>query len=172
MAGMGAVGPVVLADGTPPPAQATPAVAANGGGRVCVLAYLDGDGNGRREVSEVPLGDVEFDLSRAGQPVAKYQTEGKPQTYCFDHLAIGQYHMQAKLPPGIVASTPVEMVVNTQAEASPVVEVGGRPESAVAAGAVSPAPAGDSWLPLGIASLIAVAVIGLGARLLMQARPA
>lgn len=69
---------------------ATPTV-----GQICVQAFLDDDGNGRRDEGEDLVPNILFVLSAQGQPISQYTTMGVEEPYCFESLPNGTYVVAA-----------------------------------------------------------------------------
>ncbi len=66
-------------------------------GQICVLAFDDQNGNGKREPDEPLLPNVDFRLwDTAGGEPRTYRTDGNSEPYCFGNLPTGQFNVQAR----------------------------------------------------------------------------
>ena len=82
-------------------------------GQICVLAFVDQDGNGVRSSDEPLLAGVGFTLSDASGAKGVYNTDGSSEPYCFGNLAAGQYVVQAHPPAGKgEATTPGQWAIS------------------------------------------------------------
>ena len=82
-------------------------------GQICVLAFVDQDGNGVRGPDEPLLAGVGFTLSDTSGAKGVYNTDGNSEPYCFGNLAAGQYVVQARPPAGKgEATTPGQWAVS------------------------------------------------------------
>ena len=71
--------------------------AQQGGGQICVQAFEDKNGNGRRDEADEPLlTGVGFTLSSETGRIGTYTTDGNSEPYCFGNLPAGQYTVQAR----------------------------------------------------------------------------
>lgn len=78
-----------------PGAHAAPS--AQTAGQICVLAFLDGNGDGEPSLpDEALLPGVTFILSNDTGRLSTYTTDGSSEPYCFGNLAVGQYTVQAR----------------------------------------------------------------------------
>lgn len=103
--------PVVEITNSPTPAQAeatkalpSPTVTACQLGRIMGVAWVDANGNGRRDESDPLLSGVMVTLHTGGRLIATVSTGGDGQ-YVFSNLAAGIYRVQAAPPAGYEAIT-------------------------------------------------------------------
>ncbi len=72
-----------------------PVMAQESGGRICVSAFHDTNGNGIREAIEPLLPDVVVNLQSDQMIiVASYLTDGQTEPHCFEGLDAGNYIVQ------------------------------------------------------------------------------
>ncbi len=100
---LGLGGPVVptLEPGGPPTATPIPLTATPvfGTGQICVLLFLDENGNARREEAEPALAGGQVNVvSVAGVLVGEHTTDDTPEGYCFPDLPNGDYNVSAGVP--------------------------------------------------------------------------
>jgi hypothetical protein len=159
-------------------AQAAPA-AQQGTGQICVLAFDDQDGNGKREPDEPLLAGMSFTLADdAGVVKRSYKTDGVSEPYCFGSLAAGAYTVQARGAGSREVTTPGQWAISLSNLAEFKAEYGVRQ---VGSGAVKP-PAGDAQpaatsggsmstlgrIVLGVLGLVVLAGAGLLALTTLQ----
>lgn len=105
----GGAGEAAAEEPTPEPeATAVPETAqaaATNLGTVCVSAYADGNGDGVQDSGEGLLADAAITLSRAGNTVATYVSDGVSEPYCFEGLAADNYQVQLFPPANFGATT-------------------------------------------------------------------
>lgn len=65
--------------------------AAGGVGSICVMGYVDVNGNGIREADEGRLAGVTFMVNNGTEMVGTYTTDGVSEPYCFSNLPTGTY---------------------------------------------------------------------------------
>jgi hypothetical protein len=81
---------------TPIPPTATPVF---GTGQICVLLFLDENGNARREEAEPALAGGQVNVvSVAGVLVGEHTTDDTAEGYCFPDLPNGDYNVSAGVP--------------------------------------------------------------------------
>ena len=95
---------LVLVAGGNVVAQASPA-AQQGSSQICVLAFDDQDGNGKREADEPLLAGVSFTLADAAGVKGLYKSDGSSEPYCLGKLDPGSYTVRAKAPANFESTT-------------------------------------------------------------------
>ncbi len=142
-----------------PPAQPQPtavAEASGGGGpnpaagtsnTLCVSAYNDRNGDGRREPeAENLLPQATFTLSNEGGVVATYTTDGVSEPHCFSNLSPGNYFVQMQQPAGYAMTTSDRWALALLGGTTINIEFGARAaggEAAVTPGSTGASPAGS-----------------------------
>ncbi len=142
-----------------PPAQPQPtavAEASGGGGpnpaagtsnTLCVSAYNDRNGDGRREPeAENLLPQATFTLSNEGGVVATYTTDGVSEPHCFSNLSPGNYFVQMQQPAGYAMTTSDRWALALLGGTTINIEFGARAaggEAAVTPGSTEASPAGS-----------------------------
>jgi len=98
--------PTMTPSPTPPPTE-TPML-----GTIRVLAFDDGNGNGRRDPGERLLAGARIELADTlGAPIASHVTDGTSEPHAFQGLAPGSYVVTETDPPGHVSSSPNQWAV-------------------------------------------------------------
>ncbi len=100
---LGLGGPVMPTTGPGGPPTATPipptATPVFGTGQICVLLFLDENGNARREETEPALAGGQVNIvSVAGVLVGEHTTDDAAEGYCFPDLPNGDYNVSAGVP--------------------------------------------------------------------------
>ncbi len=81
----------------------TPAV-----GTICVEAFFDDNGNGRREDFEDLVPNINFEVTRDGNSLGTYITTGLSEPYCFENLPNGPHVVRATVVDIYYTTSPVE----------------------------------------------------------------
>jgi hypothetical protein len=84
-----------------------PATEASGGesaGGICVTVYEDASGDGVRDNGEGLLADAAVTLSRAGNTISTYITDGTTEPYCFEVAEADTYQVQIYPPADYVVT--------------------------------------------------------------------
>lgn len=103
----------------------------SGVGTVCVQSFDDADGDGRRLISEAPIGavGVRFIVADAqGQAVADQTVNDPSAAYCFADLPATTYRVIAIPPEGYVATTLPRWAVSLTGDATVDIQLGLRPD--------------------------------------------
>lgn len=134
---LGLAGPVVPTSAqaeaftpTPPPVTATPV---SGTGEICVALFLDQNGNGRREETELPLADGKVSVADingvvAGEHTTTFDIEN-PDGFCFTNLENGDYNVSAAVPPDHNPTTAMNLPVRLEPGQITYVQFGAQPSS-------------------------------------------
>lgn len=82
---------------TPIPVSPTPLI---GTGEICVLLYLDENGNAQLEEGEGPLPNGQISVADVSGAVAgEHTTDLEPEGHCFTDLMFGDYNVSVAIPP-------------------------------------------------------------------------
>jgi hypothetical protein len=122
----------VIAEASPTPLQATP-TSLVGTGEVCVLLFVDQNGNARWDEGEPPL--IEGQVSVAdvnGVVVGERATDENPEGYCFTDVLFGDYNVSAAVPTGYNPTTAMSVPLRLQAGDIKYVDFGAQPSAALA----------------------------------------
>lgn len=92
----------------PPTPTATPAPPPTA---ICLLAFVDLNGNGRFDVGESLQDAVAFTIFDETAVVANYITDGFSEPYCIEGLPPGNYNVTRSLRSGEQATTPGDMAI-------------------------------------------------------------
>jgi LysM repeat protein len=93
---------------------------------ICVAAFNDVNGDGKRDVTEGLLADAAISLFRGGANVSTYVTDGINEPYCFQDLADDTYQVQIFPPADYVMTTTGSWAVAVSNNMSIAVEFGTR----------------------------------------------
>lgn len=142
-----------------PPPSPTPEIVASpvvGTGEICVMLFLDANGNARLDEGELPLPNGQVNVAdRSGQVAGEHKTDDNPDGYCFADLSDGDYNVSAAVPPDHNPTTSMNVPIRLVPGDVSYVQFGGQPSGAIS----SPARAEGS----GSSLLGAVGVVLLGA---------
>ncbi len=141
-----------------PVATATPE---RGTADICVMLFVDQNGNAMLDEGETPLPGGQVSVASAsGSLVGDVSTTDDPAGYCFSDLNIGDYNVSAAVPPNYNPTTSMNTPVRLAPGDISYVEFGAQPSAALA-GNDSGGGQG-SWLLglLGVAFLLAAGVLG------------
>lgn len=99
--------PTVEPAPTGPPVTPTPIF---GTGEICVLLFVDTNGNARLDASEVPLPEGRVTVVNvAGQVAGEATTDETPEGHCFADLQNDEYNVSAAVPPGYNPTTSMSL---------------------------------------------------------------
>ncbi len=171
---LGQGGPVVptVAPGTEPTATSVPPspTPVYGTGEICVLLFLDQNGDARWQVGEPPLAGGQLSVADVGGAVVgEHATDGTteytpapdntPIGHCFTDLPNGDYNVSAAVPSGHNPTTSMNLPIRLEPGDIKYVEFGAQPNGSLGGGEGG---GGRSTL-LGILGLLLlVAAGGLG----------
>jgi hypothetical protein len=122
----------VIPEASPTPLQATPTPLV-GTGEVCVLLFIDQNGNARWDEGEPAL--VEGQISVAdinGVVVGERATDENPEGYCFTDVLFGDYNVSAAVPEGYNPTTAMSVPIRLQPGDIKYVDFGAQPSAALA----------------------------------------
>lgn len=109
---------------TPASSEAITVTATPSTGALCLQAYFDNDGNGRRDEGEDLIPNILFNVTANGAPVSSYTTDGVNEPFCVGNLVISAYTVAATIMPVYVATTPLNDTVNVPGGAAAQFSVG------------------------------------------------
>jgi hypothetical protein len=152
---------------------ATPTV-----GQVCVQAFFDDDGDGKRDDNEDLVPNIAFALSSQGAQLGGYTTTGVEEPYCFDNLPNASYTASTSALDIYVPTTPLNDTVAV-AGAKSFFSVGlrraadGTRDVSKVPTPQAPQTTGPNWraiLPIAGGALLLVGSVGFAATLLLRRR--
>jgi LysM repeat protein len=165
---LGVAGPAQPTAGAQAPASATPAPTATpiyGTGEICVLLFVDENGDARLQANEPPLAGGKISLAdRSGSVAADYTTtaetnaDGEPASHCFDGLDNGDYSVSAAVPAGYNPTTSMNLPVRLAPGDMQYVEFGAQPSAAIGGG--SDGSSGGRSVILGVIGVLLLVVAG------------
>jgi hypothetical protein len=165
--GMGGPAEPTIPPGAPPsptpyPATSTPVF---GTGEICVLLYVDENGNARKEDAEPPLPGGQVSVAEAtGGVSGEHQTDANPEGYCFTELTNGDYNVSAAVPPEYNPTTSMNLPVRLKAGDIQYVQFGAQAGAALGGGQAGGEGGRSSILGLlGALLLVAAGALGLAA---------
>jgi LysM repeat protein len=147
---------------TSPPATSTPVY---GTGEICVLLYVDQNGNAHKEEEEPALAGGQVSVAEATGGVAgEHQTDGNLEGYCFAELGNGDYNVSAAVPPEYNPTTSMNLPVRLKAGDVQYVQFGAQ-ASAALGGDQDGGDGGRSSVLglLGVLLLVGAGVLGFAA---------
>lgn len=165
---------------TETPISATP-TPVFGVGEICVLLFLDNNGNARLDPGEQSLPGGQVSVAEASGEVAGehttgpdelYDENGDIQGYCFSELANGDYNVSAAVPPEYNPTTGMNLPVHLAPGDRTFVQFGAQPSAAIAGGGVRQ-DRDRSYLlgALGVLLLISAGGVGYYAARLSRSHP-
>lgn len=175
--------PVPAPTATPAPvaqaaAQAAPAKLEPG--KACVAAYIDLNGNGKRDTGEDAVSNVTFSLTQNGALINTFTSTPAEASFCFANLADGVYIARAVAPPNYNTTSPMDNSLNIKAGNESRFEIGLRriadgaavmtPKPAAVAPVASAAPNIGGFIALAAGLALIVGSAGLGVTLFLRRR--
>jgi len=110
------------------PVSPTPVI---GTGEICVLLYLDENGNAQLDEGEGPLAGGQISVADvSGALAGEYTTDINPEGYCFSDLMYGDYNVSAAVPPDHNATMGMNVPVRLEPGDIKHVAFGAQPSSA------------------------------------------
>jgi LysM repeat protein len=117
------------ATATEPPTTPTPV---SGTGEICVLLFMDENGNARLDDSEVPIVDGQLSVVNVeGQLAGEVTTDSNPEGHCFSDLENGDYNVSAAVPENYNPTTGMNLPVRLEPGDTKFVQFGAQPSGAV-----------------------------------------
>jgi LysM repeat protein len=128
----GPVEPTLAAGFEPTPTLTPPSPTPEFGmGEICVLLFLDENGNARLEEGEEPLPEGQVSVADvSGALAGEYTTNSDPEGYCFVDLEMGDYNVSAAVPPDYNPTTVMNLPVRLEPGDIKYVQFGAQPSSA------------------------------------------
>lgn len=115
---------------TPTPVGPTPTPIFNTG-EICVLLFLDVNGNARLEEDETALLDGQINVvNSSGTLAAESTTTEDPEGQCFQGLEAGEYNVSAAVPAGYNPTTSMNLPLRLQAGDIKFIQFGAQPSAA------------------------------------------
>jgi len=154
---LGSVAPT----GTPAPIP-SPTLAPEqmtGTGEICVLLFLDQNGNARLDEDELALAEGQVSVAdRQGNLAGDHTTGTEPEGFCFTELDAGDYNVSGAVPPNYNPTTSMNVPVRLEPGDIKFVQFGGQPSGAIA---TIPRPEGSGSSLLGAIGLAMLGGAGL-----------
>ncbi len=128
-------------------------------GQICVSAFFDRDGDGRRaEQGEDLVPQIQFAVSRNDAPIGSYLTNGVEEPYCFPEVANGEYTVAATVPAIYITTSPLNDAITVRGARSDFLIGIRKPEDAGidVSPTNTPAPATPAVTPSRVLPLLAV----------------
>jgi hypothetical protein len=146
---------------SPSPAPLTP-TPIFGTGEICVVLFLDQNGNARLDEQEGPLAGGQVSVADlSGALAGEHSTDDNPDGYCFQDLEFGDYNVSAAAPPDHNPTTAMNLPVRLEPGDTKYVEFGAQPSAAIGGGPGQ--NGGDRSTLLGLLGvLLLLAAGGLG----------
>lgn len=156
------VTPTVGPSPTPGPRLPTP-TPQPGSGTLCVLVYLDRNGDSIRQEDEAAIKDGAISISdRAGKVSRTESTQPGLDPVCFADLPEGDYSVSVAVPDGYNPTTLLSFELKVDPGAETYLDFGAQPSSQTQAEAAAPARSGQSLMLGVVGGLLLLAGTGLG----------
>ena len=180
---LGVGGPAV-ATAAPFDAEATPTeeiltpTPVDGTAEICVMLFMDENGNGRLEEGELPLAGGQISIVDVNGVVAGAVTtedlneEEDPVGHCFPDLKKGDFNVSAAVPPEYNPTTGLNVPVTLASGDIKYLQFGAQPSSAIG-GPINPDDGGRSTILglLGVLLLISAGALGYYASRMSRRTP-
>ena len=102
-------------------------------GEICVLLFVDENGNARLDEGELPLAEGQVSVVEAsGVLLGDHTTDLEEEGYCFTDLNYGEYNVSAAVPPDYLPTTVMNLPVSLAPGDVAYVQFGAQPNSAIA----------------------------------------
>jgi hypothetical protein len=119
---------------TPTPSGPTP-TPFFGFGEICVLLFLDVNGNGMAETAEISIADGKLSISdTTGQTSKTGTTDATGSPICFTDLPEGNYNVSVAIPDGYNPTTDLNYALTLKAGAISYLDFGAQPSSSIKPG--------------------------------------
>lgn len=150
--------PGALPSPTSIPATATPAL---GTGQICVLLFVDANGDARFEDGELPLSNGEVSVIDVDGNVAGEQTtDDTPEGHCFAEIRNGDYNVSAAVPVGYNPTTAMNVPVRLNPGDVQYVEFGAQASAALGGNGGDGSPRSPLLGVVGLALLLVAGGLG------------
>ena len=131
-----------------------------GTGEICVMLFLDENGNARMEEDEGLLAEGQISvIDRSGALLGDHTTDEDPEGHCFLELEDGDYNVSAAVPPDYNPTTSMNAPVRLKPGDVHHVQFGAQPSAALRG--LEGEQDGDQSTLLGIAGAVLLAVAGV-----------
>lgn len=151
--------PVPQEDGPTPSPEAVATEQIIGQGDICVLLFLDVNGNARMEEEELPLPNGAISVAdSSGVVVGEHTSDENIEGFCFNNLVEGDYNVSAAVPADYNPTTTMNLPARLAAGEIKYVEFGAQPSAALRD--AQPGDSGDQSPLLGILGLAMLVVAG------------
>jgi hypothetical protein len=155
---------------TGPPVTPTPIF---GTGQICILLFVDTNGDARLDETELPLPEGRVTVvSFGGEVAGETTTDENPEGYCFLDLENDEYNISAAVPPGYNPTTSMTLPLRLAPGEIKYVEFGAQASGAFG-GSVTPEQQARSTLLgiLGVGLLLAAGGLGYYASRMSRRTP-
>jgi hypothetical protein len=143
----------------PPPTPTLAPEEMTGTGEICVLLFLDANGNARLDEDEPALAEGQVSVAdRQGNLAGDHTTGTEPEGFCFTELEAGDYNVSGAVPPNYNPTTSMNVPVRLEPGDIKFVQFGGQPSGAIA---TIPRPEGSGSSLLGAIGLAMLGGAGL-----------
>lgn len=132
-----------------------------GSGEICVLLFLDANGNARLDEDELPLPDGQVSVAdRSGQVAGEFTSDDNIEGHCFTDLSDGDYNVSAAVPPEHNPTTSMNVPIRLNPGDIKFVQFGGQPSGAILPSTNPQGPSSSLLGVLGLVLLGGAAVLG------------
>lgn len=151
--------PGAVATATEPPTTPTPV---SGTGDICVLLFMDENGNAHLDDTETPIVDGQLSVVNVeGQLAGETTTDSNPEGYCFSDLENGDYNVSAAVPENYNPTTGMNLPVRLEPGDTKYVQFGAQPSGSTQGTGSSAASSRSTILGLlGVFLLLAAGFLG------------
>ncbi|MGH2619496.1 MAG: LysM peptidoglycan-binding domain-containing protein [Anaerolineales bacterium] len=154
---LGSVAPIATPAASPTPTLSPEEM--TGTGEICVLLFLDQNGNARLDETELALADGQVSVAdRQGNLAGDHTTGTEPEGFCFTELEAADYNVSGAVPPNYNPTTSMNVPVRLEPGDIKFVQFGGQPSGAIA---TVPRPEGSGSSLLGAIGLAMLGGAGL-----------
>lgn len=156
---LGSVAATAIPAATPTPTLSPEEM--TGTGEICVLLFLDQNGNARLDEGELALAEGQVSVAdRRGNLAGDHTTGTEAEGFCFTELEAGDYSVSGAVPPNYNPTTSMNVPVRLEPGDIKFVQFGGQPSGAIAT-IPRPEGSGSSVLgAIGLAMLGSAGVLG------------
>jgi hypothetical protein len=144
-----------------------------GQGDICVLLFLDANGNARMEAEELPLSEGAISVADSdGVVVGEHTSDETLEGFCFTNLVEGDYNVSAAVPADHNPTTTMNLPARLAAGEIKHVEFGAQPSAALRGEQPGDSGAQSPLLGiLGLAMLVVAGALGYYASRMGKDRP-
>lgn len=133
-----------------------------GAGAICVLLFLDVNGNARVDEGELPLEGGQISLAEPSGVIAgEHTTTADPEGYCFEDILNGDYNVSAATPQDYNPTTAMNTPIRLAPGEVKYIEFGAQASAAISGGSRGGGNSRSSVLGvLGLGLLVAAGALG------------